>query len=146
MSVFADSSALVKLYADEVGNQAVRVVEVLIISQVARVEVPAAFWRKQRMGELHAAQARLLTQDFEADYFGTDEEPPRFMAVSSTAGVLDQAAQLCAVHPLGTYDAVQLASALAARDSEPGCRTLAAFDAALRRAASAEGFALLPQQ
>ena len=144
MSVFADSSALVKLYSDEDGTELVRAVEVMIVSQVARVEVPAALWRKQRMGELGPEQARLLTQDFEADYFGTADEPPRFAAVTATSGVIDGAAGLCAVHPLRAYDAVQLASAIAARNSEPACRTLAAFDPGLRRAAAAEGFGLLP--
>ncbi len=47
MSVFADSSALVKLYADESDHELVRRIDVLIVSQVARVEVPAALWRKQ---------------------------------------------------------------------------------------------------
>lgn len=144
MSVFADSSALVKLYSDEVGSEIVRAVEVMIVSAVARVEVPAAFWRKHRMGELRTEQASWLTQDFEADYFGTGEAPPRFVAVAAAAEVLDRAAGLCAVHPLRALDAIQLGSALTVRDKEPGCRTLAAIDAGLRRAAAAEGFALLP--
>ena len=144
MSVFADSSAIVKLYSDEDGSEIVRAVEVMIVSAVARVEVPAAFWRKHRMGQLAAAQASLLTQDFEADYFGSVEEPPRFVAVATAAEVLDRAAGLCAVHPLRAYDAIALGSALTVRDREPGCRTLAAFDVALRHAAAAEGFALLP--
>lgn len=54
-AVFADSSALVKLYADELGVDVVRAVPSLIISQLARVEVPAALWRKHRLGELSAA-------------------------------------------------------------------------------------------
>ena len=90
MSVFAHSSALVKLYSDEAGSEAVRAVELMIVSAVARVEVPAAFWRKHRMGELQPEQASLLTQDFEADYFGTGEEPPRFVAVAAAAEVLDR--------------------------------------------------------
>src|SRR5712691_5715770 len=98
MSVFADSSALVKLYADEVGEAAVRAVRVLIVSQLARVEVPAALWRKQRSGELRPEEAQLLTEDFEADYFGGSGEAPRFATVAATAAVLDEAARLCAVH------------------------------------------------
>ena len=144
MSVFADSSALVKLYSDEVGADIVRAVDVMIVSHVARVEVPAAFWRKQRLGELDPEAARVLTQEFEADFFGTIEESARFIAVSTSTAVLDRAAGLCAVHPLRTHDAIQLAGALATRDVEPGCATLAAFDSGLRRAAAAEGFALLP--
>ena len=82
----------------------------------------------------------------EADYFGTGEQPPRFVAVAAAAEVLDRAAGLCAVHLLRAYDAIQLGIALTVRDSEPGCGHLAAFDAGLRGAAAAEGFALLPAQ
>jgi hypothetical protein len=101
-------------------------------------------WRKHRMGELTADAARVLTDDFEADYFGTDSEPPRFASVAVTAVVLDDAARICAVHGLCAYDAVQLSCALAARRVDSDCTTLAAYDDALRRAAAAEGFGLLP--
>ena len=144
MSTFADSSALVKLYADEAGYQRVRSMTSTAVAQLARVEVPAALWRKQRMGELSANDARLLTADFEADFFGTDSEQPRFAAVAATERVLDEAARLCASHGLRAYDAVQLSSALAVRRVDGSCRTFAAFDRSLRTAAATEGFQLLP--
>ena len=86
----------VKLYADEDGYQQVRGMTSIAVAQLARVEVPAALWRKQRIGELSANDARLLTADFEADYYGTGSEPPRFAAVLATGSVLDEAARLCA--------------------------------------------------
>lgn len=144
MTVFADSSALVKLYADEPGHERVRELPTLVVSQLARVEVPSAIWRKQRLGELDAGAARLLTSAFEADWSGTEEELPRFSVVTATVAVLDGAARLCAVHGLRAYDAVQLACASAARDAIPECRTFAAFDRRLRDAAAAEGFSLEP--
>ena len=144
MTVFADSSALVKLYADEPGHERIREVSNLVISQLARVEVPSALWRKQRLGELDADAARLLTSAFEADWSGTEEEPPRFSVVTPTVAVLDGAARLCAVHGLRAHDAVQLASALAVRDAVPECQTFAAFDRQLRAAAAAEGFTPAP--
>ena len=101
LSTFADSSALVKLYADEAGHEQVRGMVSIAVAQLARVEVPAALWRKQRMGQLSANDARLLTADFEADYFGTDAEPPRFAAVIAAGSLLDEAARLCASHGLG---------------------------------------------
>ena len=144
MTTFVDSSALVKLYADEEGHVAVRRLDAVAIAQIARVEVPAALWRKQRTGELSEEQARLLSADFEADYFGTDDEMPRFIAVRTTAELLDHAARLCAVHGLRAYDGIQLSSALAARRADPDCAQFAAFDRSLRTAAAAEGFALVP--
>ena len=144
MTAFADSSALVKLYADEPGHERVRALPTLVVSQLARVEVPSAIGGKQRPGELPLDAARLLTSAFEADWSGTEAEPPRFSAVTATVAVLEGAARLCAVHGLRAYDAVQLACALAARDAVPECRTFAAFDRQLRAAAAAEGFDLLP--
>ena len=144
MSTFADSSALVKLYSDEPGHEHVRELLSVAVAQLARVEVPAALWRKQRLGELSVDDARLLAADFEADYFGADSEPPRFAAVATTAGILDEAARLCAAHGLRAYDAVQLSSALAVRHADDSCTAFAAFDRSLRRAAAAEGFDLVP--
>jgi uncharacterized protein len=143
LSTFADSSALVKLYADEAGHEQVRGLVSIAVAQLARVEVPAALWRKQRMGELSAGDARLLTADFEADYFGTDSEPPRFAAVAVT-GSLDESARLCASHGLRAYDAVQLSTALAVRRVDGSCTEFAAFDRTLRTAAATEGFELMP--
>jgi predicted nucleic acid-binding protein len=144
LSTFADSSALVKLYADEDGHEQVRGMAPIAVAQLARVEVPAALWRKQRLGELSANDTRLLTADFEADYFGTDAEPPRFAAVAATGSIFDAAARLCASRGLRAYDAVQLSSALAVRRADATCTTFAAFDRSLRTAAATEGFELLP--
>ena len=146
MSVFADSSALVKLYADEAGNEAIRSIRsTFIVSQLARVEVPAALWRKERIGQLSVEDAALLVSEFEFDLLGGGDERPLFMIVLPTSDVLDDAARLAAVHGLRAYDAVQLASACAARTATLACDGFAAFDKDLRRAAAAEAFALLPQ-
>jgi uncharacterized protein len=144
LTTFADSSALVKLYADEAGHEHIRGLASVAVAQLARVEVPAALWRKQRMGELSAGDARLLTADFEADFFGTDSEPPRFAAVAAAGSLLDAAARLCASHGLRAHDAVQLSSALAVRRVDEGCTAFAAFGRSLRTAAAAEGFELVP--
>jgi len=144
MTTFADSSALVKLYADEPGHEAVRGMVGLIVSQLARVEVPAALWRKVRTGELAPVDAGILVAEFEADYYGTAEEPPRFAALMPDIAVLDAAARFAATHALRAYDAVQLASARAAATADPTCATFAAFDEQLRAAAAAEGFRLMP--
>ena len=144
MTVFADASALVKLYVDEEGHELVRGLSLFAVGQIARVEVPAAFWRKIRVGELDAVDARVLISDFEADYYGTPEEAPRFVVVGVTAAILDGAAALCARHPLRGLDAIQLASALAVRDIDPDVTTMAVFDHTLRAAAAAEGLAVSP--
>ena len=144
MTTFTDSSALVKLYADEAGHEEIRALDAVAVTQIARVEVPSAFWRKQRTGELDASDAQLLTAEFEADYFGTEHESPRFAVAVVTSEILDEAARLCARHGLRAYDAVQLATAIAVRAADPSCTDIAVFDVTLRNAAAAEGFRTIP--
>lgn len=114
------------------------------MSCVARVEVPAAIWRKQRSGELEVVDAALLTRDFEADWAAAGGGVGRFVAIGLPLGLLEQAATLVASHGLRAYDAIQLASAMAARQADPGCDSFGCFDSDLRRAAAAEGFTLVP--
>jgi predicted nucleic acid-binding protein len=134
----------VKLYADEPGHQAVRALEGLIVCSIARVEVPAALWRKERLGELGAEDAEVLVAAFEADYLGTMDEPALFAAVEIGPALLDEAAALTATLALRAHDAVHLASALLAREADPACRQFACFDEQLRVAAARSGFAPVP--
>ena len=142
--MFADSSALVKLYADEDGDETVRALDGIVVSGIALVEVPAALWRKERTGGLDPGDAGLLSWDFAVDFAGTRQEEPRFSVMSVTEVLFEDAARLVAVRGLRAYDAVQLATALAAREADPDCASFACFDTALRAAAAAHGFALVP--
>jgi uncharacterized protein len=141
MSVFADSSAVVKLYADEPGSSVVRAFEAMHVSQLCRVEVPAAIWRKSRMGSLSAEDASVLIRAFENDLFGSDAV---LAPMRMTSALLDDAAALTATHGLRAYDAVQLATARAVRTLDPECDSMAVFDRELRDAAAREGFTLVP--
>lgn len=134
---FADSSALVKLYADEADSKLVREVPVLVVSAIARVEVPAALWRKSRTGELSVEDAAVLVQDFEADWTGR----VRMLPIGLRADLLADAARLSGTHGLRAHDAVQLASARAARAADEQVDAFLCFDDELREAAVREGFA-----
>jgi hypothetical protein len=135
---------LVKLYADEPGARAVRAQAVLVVSALARVEVPAAISAKRHRGELRESEAALLAADFEADWFGTPDSAPRFLVIGLPPSVLDAAAGLAAARGLRAHDAIQLASARAAREADAGCRAFLCADRRLRAAALAEGFDVLP--
>jgi uncharacterized protein len=135
----------VKLYADEPDYRPIRALELLVVSAIARVEVPSALWRKARSGELEDADANILVSAFELDFHGDPDSDPRITVVSPTEPVLIAAAREAARHALRAYDAVQLASALAVREVDPRCDHFACFDAELRAAAGRAGFALLPQ-
>lgn len=132
-----------KLYADEDGHEAIRAVDLFVISALTRVEVAAALWRKHRMGELSDTAARVLTEAFAAD-LGQRPGDARLVVVGVTSAVLETAAELVATDGLRAYDGVQLSSALAAREADAGCATFSAFDRQLRGAAAARRFALLP--
>jgi predicted nucleic acid-binding protein len=135
----------VKLYVPEDGYGPVRRLPApLLISVLAHVEVAAALWRKHRSGELDLDDTHTLTRALAADCAGTPEHPPRFLALAVTDGIVERAAELAATHGLRAYDAVQLASALAARAADASCATFASFDGDLTAAATAEGFGALP--
>lgn len=144
MTVFADSSALVKLYADEVGSEIIQGYATFLVSELARVEVPAALWRKHRMGALSAEAASTLVSRFEAELFGSPTTAPRLARIVVSPKILDDAARACGAHGLRAYDSVQLATALAVRDADPSCTDFAVFDAQLRDVAAIEGFHLVP--
>ena len=145
MTRFFDSSALVKLYSNEVDSEAVRALTgPIVVSVLARVEVPSAIWRKQRLGDITSEEAGTLALEFEFDWFGDDDAPPRFDAVPADARVLDSAANLVASHGLRAYDAIHLSTALAVRRILPECASIVVFDTSLRSAAISEGFELVP--
>lgn len=135
---------MVKRYVVEDGTELVRTQEVLAVSELARVEIASALWRKQREGLLAPGVVRTLIDGFEADLDAVPGGRWHFAALPVTRAVLTAAARLIAVHGLRSLDAVQLASALRARAADPGVDTFACFDARLRQAAAAEGFSLRP--
>jgi predicted nucleic acid-binding protein len=137
LTAFADSSALVKLYAEEPGCERIRALGFFVVSALARVEIPAALWRKSRTGELSAEHAGLLMSAFESDWYGGSGP---FAVVAAHPRVLEEAARLAATRGLRALDAVQLASGLAARAADPAVEIFACFDESLRAAAAQEGF------
>jgi predicted nucleic acid-binding protein len=147
VTVYADPSAIVKLYADEVDHDVVRSISgPPVVSVIARIEVHSALWRKNRLGELTDDDVAVLSDEFESDWWGVDERDGAFIAVAATDAVLDLAVELAARHGLRAYDAVQLASAISARAAESSITTFACFDAELRAAAMREGFSLTPRR
>jgi predicted nucleic acid-binding protein len=144
VTTFLDSSALVKRYADEPGADEIRALGGGVNCAIARVEVPAAIWRKHRLGELDVRDAAALVAEFEWEWAGDGETESLFVAADVTDEVLEAAASACSRHGLRAYDAVQLAAALAARDAEPAISAFACFDAELVEAARREGFTVIP--
>jgi uncharacterized protein len=130
----------VKLYADEEGAQQARSWGgAAVVSALSMTEVLAAMWGKVLRGELTEAQAAVLDRAFLSDV-----RRLRFEVMPVAPGVIARSCECVRRHRLRGADAVQLASALLAREADPGVSTIAVFDHRLRAAASAEGLALLP--
>jgi predicted nucleic acid-binding protein len=125
-------------------SRTVGVLAPIAVSTLCRVEVPAALWRKHRIGEIGASRTRGLVERFESDFYGDVVTSPRFVVIPLLPELLDEAAELIGRYGLRAYDGVQLASAGAARVIDPDFGRFACFDKALREAALAEGFALVP--
>lgn len=113
------------------------------MSALVSVEVPSAIWRKARTSGLSRSNATVLTRQFEIDYRGTTATPPKYDAIAVTQRILTQAASLVVAHPLRAYDAVQLASALAAKVVDPSLDRFCVYDQQLSAAASLEGFVIV---
>ena len=158
MILYLDTSALVKLYADEPGRRevesSVQAARVAAVSEIGHVEARSALARKEREGSFsayeHDAAVEQLRQDFHEVYL------PRPV----TGEVIARAGGLARKHALRAYDAVHLATALVLREetqelAEGGRGTgqpspqegdeprvaMMTFDGALAVAADKEGLA-----
>lgn len=114
MHYFLDSSALIKRYIPEHGTAWVRSItppsagHTIIIAQVTQVEIYSGVSRRRREGlvPLRTAQTiRLLLHR---------HVKRESMVVEVTGSIIQHAEDLLDMHPLRAYDAIQLASALAA--------------------------------
>ncbi len=109
---FFDTSAIVKRYCLERGQSWVRGLcnllqgHVLFISQATLVEVVTAFCRKACLRDISISQR----DDF-IDAFRTDCESS-YIIEPVTDAIYTAAGNLCRVHNLRAYDAIQLTCAL----------------------------------
>lgn len=111
----------------------------MVVSALSMTEVLAAMWGKTLRGELAQPQASVLDRAFISDL-----RRGRFEVLAVTHDVVQRSLDCVRRHRLRGADAVQLASALLARDADHSVGAMAVFDKRLRAAASAEGFTLLP--
>lgn len=136
MKVYLDTSALVKLYAEEDGSVLVRdtVSHAVVVatSAIAYVEARAAFSRRRYEGGLSTSELRACVRDLDGDW-------PRYLVVDVTEAVIREGAQLAEAHRLRAYDAVHLASALALHAQVREPIVFASWDGSLEKAAAREG-------
>ena len=107
MTVYLDTSDLVKLYVDEPGADDVRRLvgeaEVVVTSAVAYAETRATFARRRRERLMTAAESKAAIQQFDADW-------PRFMVLPVDADLAREAGRLADAHAVRGCDALHLAA------------------------------------
>lgn len=138
MSIYLDSSALVKLALDEPGaEQFWELVSThsLVTSRVTWVESRVALARREREAPLHAELWQLLRQDLERIW-------RKIRVIELTPSVALLAGDCAEAFALRGYHAVQMASAQAARSAAQGDWLFLRFDRRLNTAASMLGLAL----
>ncbi len=117
MRIFLDTSSLIKLYFPEVGSEALdnlfekEQIEVVYLSEIAKVEFNSAVWKKVRTKELSSEDAISLINAFKTDF-------DRFDFINVSAVLITEANKMLAkygVSGLRTLDAIQLATALSLR-------------------------------
>ncbi|MBV8056059.1 MAG: type II toxin-antitoxin system VapC family toxin [Deltaproteobacteria bacterium] len=136
MTLYLDTSAVVKLYADEHGSAATRraVAEADLIASsiVTYTETRAALSRKYRTRKIDAAAFARSKAEFESDWKG-------FVIMPVDTQTIRSAGEFAEQFGLRAYDAVHLATANSFSRETVSQVRFACFNAALNRAASTLG-------
>ena len=127
MTLYLDTSSLVKLYVEEPGSQSVRdlvaVADVVATSAIAYPEARAALARRRREGALSPRAFAGAKRALESDW-------PRYLAIDVTLPLCVRAGDLAERYRLRGFDSVHLASFLAVLDRVDDVQ-FSAFDANL---------------
>lgn len=137
MTLYLDTSSLVKLYVAEPDSDTVReLVEAATIvatSSIAYTETRAALARRRRERALGPGDFASAKKAFEADW-------PRYFTIEVTSALCHQAGEFAERYRLRACDSVHLAAfAEVARQAGVRETSFSSFDVALNRAARSLG-------
>ena len=142
MIVYADTSALVKLFVTEEGSEASRVLlrqaAVMGTSLLARAELGAALARSARRGLLSEADALEARRRLEGVW-------PTWVRIGVDEALVARAEALAWEYSLRGYDALHLASALAWQERMQHLVALLTFDRELWEATRRAGLVAWPE-
>lgn len=140
MILYLDTSALVKLYAEEEGSdlvrQGVRDSDLIATSLMSYAEMCSALARKGRSRDISRAALARCKRDFDRDWL-------RLHRLPVDEPLVRKAGQLAEQHALRALDALHLATADSLQSALRDPVTFACFDSALNGAAEARGLELL---
>jgi predicted nucleic acid-binding protein len=135
VTLYLDTSSLVKLYVAEPGADAVRELvdraTIVATSVIAYAETRSALARLRREGSLSPAAFASIKQSL-------DEDWPSYLTLDVTTSISRAAGDLAERYCLRGYDSVHLASFMeVARRAGAGETRFSSFDERLNRAAQA---------
>lgn len=140
MILYLDTSALVKLYATEVGSSEVRAAvedaDLVATAAITYAEARSAFARKRRLEEWSQRELTRSTRALQEDW-------RRLHRIEVTEPLIHRAAELAEELGLRAYDSIHLAAADQLRTVASETLTFACFDSALNEAAERIGLGLL---
>ncbi len=143
MILYLDTSALVKLYAEEEGSelvrQGVRASALIATSLMSYAEMRSALARKSRSREISRAVFAKCKKEFDRDWL-------RLHRLPVDEPLVRKAGELAEEHALRALDALHLATADSLQTALRDAVTFACFDGTLNRAAEARGLTVLPQR
>ncbi len=133
ITLYLDTSSLVKLYIEENGTDDVRQdlgeASAGATSLVAYAETRAAFARLRRQGTITPAVFRAVKRDFDADW-------SKYLVVEPTPELCQTAGEFAERYRLRGFDSIHLATFLhVAREARPSETRFSSFDRQLNRAA-----------
>ena len=140
MILFFDTSALMKLYAQEQHSdwtrRQVTSSSHCAVSQITWVEMCAALALKARTRQIHAADARAAMERLKVEW-------PIYTRLTLDHALLNTAGEFAIQFGLRAYDSVQLATARLAHQQLGGSMAMCCFDNQLNGAAEKLGIPLL---
>lgn len=136
MVLFADTSALVKLYLDEPHTSAMRRLatssQILCVCRIAWAEAFAGLAQRVRLKSVDAGPVEVAKRQLEQHW-------PSFSVVDITQSLVERAGDYADTFGLRGYDAVQLAAAQELAMHLDDLPNFACFDRRLNRAAQILG-------
>lgn len=136
MILFCDTSALMKLYAQEQNSDWTRIqvegAQTCIVSQVTWVEMCSALSLKVRTNQLTQPQITSAMQRLRLEWSG-------YVRLALDESLISTAGELALTFGLRAYDSLQLASAQRAHSQAGNTLAFACFDKQLNAAAAALG-------
>ena len=135
MLVYADTSALIKLFLNDADSAAVIALAAagpVCVCRITYAEAMAAFARRAREEPFDTDPIDSAKRTFTLHW-------PRLSVVDVSQSVVDRAGDYADAFALRGYDAVQLAAAQELAIALPDATTFACFDARLNQAARALG-------